>query len=60
MYVSAPRHALRMRRTNASEVIEGERQEDERLVLGDAWRDHGLVLVLSVGMPIEPRNVNWL
>jgi len=49
-----------MRRTNASEVIEGERQEDERLVLGDAWRDHGLVFVLSVGMPIEPRNVNWL
>jgi hypothetical protein len=48
-----------MRRTNAFEVIEGERQEDERLVLDDAWRDHGLVFASSVGMPIEPRNVNW-
>ena len=34
------------------------RQREERLVLGDAWREHGLVFASSVGTPIEPRNVN--
>jgi len=34
------------------------RQEAERLVLGDAWREHGLVFASSVGTPVEPRNVN--
>ena len=34
------------------------RQNGERLALGDAWREHGLVFASSVGTPIEPRNVN--
>ncbi len=34
------------------------RQEAERLSLGAAWRDHGLVFASSVGTPLEPRNVN--
>jgi integrase len=34
------------------------RQDAERLALGDAWREHGLVFASSVGTPIEPRNVN--
>jgi integrase len=34
------------------------RQNAERLALGDAWREHGLVFASSVGTPIEPRNVN--
>ncbi len=35
-----------------------ERQNRERLTLGDAWRDHSLVFASSVGTPIDPRNVN--
>jgi integrase len=34
------------------------RQDNERLELGEAWREHGLVFASSVGTPIEPRNVN--
>jgi integrase len=34
------------------------RQDAERLALGDAWREHGLVFASSVGTPVEPRNVN--
>jgi len=34
------------------------RQDGERLALGDAWREHGLVFASSIGTPIEPRNVN--
>ena len=34
------------------------RQDAERLALGDAWREHGLVFASSIGTPIEPRNVN--
>jgi integrase len=35
-----------------------DRQDAERLELGDAWREHGLVFASSVGTPIEPQNVN--
>jgi integrase len=35
-----------------------ERQDGERLALGDAWREHGLVFASSIGTPIEPRNLN--
>jgi integrase len=34
------------------------RQDAERLALGDAWQEHGLVFASSIGTPIEPRNVN--
>jgi integrase len=34
------------------------RQDAERLSLGEAWRDHGLVFASSVGTPVEPRNIN--
>ena len=34
------------------------RQNAERLALGDAWREYGLVFASSVGTPVEPRNVN--
>ncbi len=34
------------------------RQNAERLRLGDAWHDQGLVFASSIGTPIEPRNVN--
>ena len=34
------------------------RQDAERLALGDAWREHGLVFASTIGTPIEPRNVN--
>jgi integrase len=34
------------------------RQAAERLALGDAWREHGLVFASTIGTPIEPRNVN--
>jgi integrase len=30
----------------------------QRLALGAAWREHGLVFASTVGTPIEPRNVN--
>lgn len=33
-------------------------RDAERLALGDAWREHGLVFASSIGTPIEPRNVN--
>jgi integrase len=35
-----------------------ERQDGERLALGDAWREHGLVFASSIGTPVEPRNLN--
>jgi integrase len=34
------------------------RQNAERLALGAAWQEHGLVFASSLGTPIEPRNVN--
>jgi hypothetical protein len=34
------------------------RQDAERQVLGEAWREHGLVFASSIGTPVEPRNVN--
>ncbi len=34
------------------------RQAAERLALGDAWREQGLMFASSIGIPIEPRNVN--
>ena len=34
------------------------RQDAERLALGDASREHGLVFASTSGTPIEPRNVN--
>jgi integrase len=34
------------------------RQDAERLALGDAWREHGLVFASTIGTPVEPRNVN--
>ena len=34
------------------------RQDAQRLALGDAWREHGLVFASTIGTPIEPRNVN--
>ena len=34
------------------------RQDAERLALGEAWREHGLVFASSIGTPVEPRNVN--
>ena len=47
-----PRLAIRYLREHRN------RQNAERLRLGDAWRDHGLVFASSIGTPIEPRNVN--
>ncbi len=35
-----------------------DRQDAERLALGAAWKDHGLVFASSLGTPLEPRNVN--
>jgi integrase len=34
------------------------RPNTERLTLGEAWHDHGLVFASSIGTPIEPRNIN--
>jgi integrase len=34
------------------------RQNRERLRLGEAWQEHGLVFASSIGTPIEPRNIN--
>ena len=34
------------------------RQDAERLALGDAWQEHGLVFASTIGTPIEPRSVN--
>ena len=34
------------------------RQNAQRLALGEAWREHGLVFASTIGTPIEPRNVN--
>jgi integrase len=33
-------------------------QDAERLALGPAWQDYGLVFASSRGTPLEPRNVN--
>lgn len=35
-----------------------ERQDAERLALGAAWADTGLVFTSGLGTPLEPRNVN--
>jgi integrase len=50
--VVLPKLALRYLREHKK------RQNRERLALGDAWREHGLVFASSVGTAIEPRNVN--
>jgi len=34
------------------------RQANDRLLVGPAWTDHGLVFASEVGTPLEPRNVN--
>ena len=34
------------------------RQNAQRLALGEAWREHGLVFASTIGTPIEPRNIN--
>lgn len=34
-----------------------ERQQQERLLAGDDWREHGLVLTSTIGTPIESRNL---
>jgi integrase len=34
------------------------RQIAQRLRLGEAWREHGLVSASTIGTPIEPRNIN--
>jgi integrase len=50
--VVLPRLAVRYLREHRK------RQNTERLTLGEAWRDHGLVFASWVGTPIEPRNIN--
>ena len=47
-----PRLAIRYLREHRK------RQNTERLTLGEAWQDHGLVFASSIGTPIEPRNIN--
>jgi integrase len=34
------------------------RQAEDRLLVGPAWEDHGLVFATHIGTPLEPRNVN--
>jgi excisionase family DNA binding protein len=34
------------------------RQAEDRLLVGAAWEDHGLVFATHLGTPLEPRNVN--
>jgi len=34
------------------------RQAEDRLLVGPAWEDHGLVFATHLGTPLEPRNVN--
>jgi integrase len=34
------------------------KQNEERLFLGDAWQDHGLVFCSTVGTPQEPHNLS--
>jgi len=34
------------------------RQVEDRLLVGVAWEDHGLVFASHLGTPLEPRNVN--
>lgn len=34
------------------------RQIEDRLLVGVAWEDHGLVFASHLGTPLEPRNVN--
>lgn len=34
------------------------RQAEDRLLVGPAWEDHGLVFATQLGTPLEPRNVN--
>lgn len=36
------------------------RQLEERLALGGAWRDHGLVFPSAIGTPLDPANVPWV
>jgi integrase len=33
-------------------------QEEERAVMGEKWKEHGLVFPSEVGTPIEPRNLS--
>jgi integrase len=39
-------------------ALDGSWSVPERQALAEAWRDHGLVFASSIGMPVEPRNVN--
>src|SRR5579871_1373456 len=34
-----------------------ERQQQERLLAGDDWSEHGRVFTSTIGTPIEPRNL---
>jgi integrase len=50
--VAIPAFAVRALREHKAQ------QNAERLELGPAWREQGLVFTTSLGTPIEPRNVN--
>jgi integrase len=50
--VVLPRLAIRHPREHQK------RQKAQRLALGEAWREHGLVFASTIGTPIEPRNIN--
>src|SRR5262249_57377626 len=50
--VVLPRLAVRRLREHRK------RQNAQRLALGEAWREHGLVFASTIGTPIEPRNIN--
>lgn len=39
-------------------LTQSARQAEDRLLVGPAWEDHGLVFASHVGTPLEPRNVN--
>lgn len=36
------------------------RQAEERMAVGEAWEDHGLVFSSEVGTPLDPDNVSHL
>jgi hypothetical protein len=56
---SSSRRTVVLARLAARHLQEHKKRQDaERLALGDAWREHGLVFASTIGTPIEPRNVN--
>ncbi len=44
--------------TVAALLAQSASQAEDRLLVGSAWEDHGLVFTSHVGTPLEPRNVN--